>query len=332
MGTLLEDLSRPEAFAQPTGSVAVVQTHISVVFVADDFVYKVKKPVNFGFLDFTTLELRRHFCEEEVRLNRRLSPDMYLGVLPILFDGHRHRLGEGSGDTVEHCVWMRRIPQERLMRSLLAKGELERHQLAAVARVLARFATEAQTSSYIASFGELDRFRINTDENFLQTAPFIGRTIDAEQHKSILIWTDRFYAREAGLFQERVKQGRIRDCHGDLHMDHICIADKVSIFDCIEFNERFRYSDTLSDIAFLLMDLEFHGAWEHAKVLWELYAQMAGEVDVDELLVFYKVYRAFVRGKVNSFQLDDPEISDEAKAQAAQKAKRYFDLAASYIQ
>lgn len=332
MGTLIQDLSRPDAFPHPTRRVELVQSHISLVFVADQFVYKIKKPVNFGFLDFTTLELRRHFCQQEVRLNRRLSPDLYLGVIPVLFDGSRHRLGEGPGELVDHAVWMRRIPQERLMKSLLARGKLGRGHLEAVARVLARFAQEAETSDEIATFGEPERFRINTEENFLQTEPFIGRTIGAEEHMAIRLWTDRFYERHDALFRERIRHGRIRDCHGDLHMEHICLGDSVFIFDCIEFNDRFRYSDTISDIAFLLMDLEFHGAWDLARILWGLYQKLANEFGVEELLRFYKVYRAFVRGKVNGFQLNDAHISDDAKTKAAETAKRYFQLAMAYIQ
>jgi aminoglycoside phosphotransferase family enzyme len=332
VGDLIEDLLRPEALPHPTANVQLVQTHISLVFVGDEFVYKIKKPVDFGFLNFTTPELRLHFCQEEVRLNRRLSPDMYLGVLSVVFDGKSHTLRETpGGKVVDYAVWMKRIPQDRLMKSLLARGELGEAHLRELAFLLARFAAEAETSPEIAKFGEPDRFRVNTEENFAQTEPYIGRTIEPGEHLALKRWTHEFYEQREGLFMERIRQGRIRDCHGDLHMEHICFAEQLCIFDCIEFNDRFRYSDTLSDIAFLLMDLEFHGAWDMAARLWDLYGEMAGERNVQELLKFYKVYRAFVRGKVNGFRLEDPHIPEQQKAEAAQEARRYFKLAMSYI-
>lgn len=332
MGTLIEDLLKPQALPHPAGRVELVQTHISLVFVADEFVYKIKKPVDFGFLNFTTPELRLHFCQEEVRLNRRLSPDMYLGVLNVVFDGENYSLRETSGgDVVDYAVWMKRIPQDRLMKALLAKGELAEAHLRELASLLARFARKAETSPEIARFGEPDRFRVNTDENFAQTEAYIGRTIEPQEHLDLKRWTNEFYEKREELFRERIRQGHIRDCHGDLHMEHICFAEPLCVFDCIEFNDRFRYSDTLSDIAFLLMDLEFHGAWDVAARLWDLYREMAGEGDVQELLRFYKVYRAFVRGKVNGFRLEDPVIPQEEKAEAAREARRYFQLAMYYI-
>lgn len=332
MGNLIEDLLKPQALPHPTRKVELVQTHISLVFLGDEFVYKIKKPVDFGFLNFTTPELRLHFCQEEVRLNRRLSPDMYLGVLTVVFDGKSHSLKDApSGEVVDYAVWMKRIPQDRLMKALLARGELGEPHLRELASLLARFAKEAETSPEITRFGEPESFKVNTDENFAQTEAYIGRTIEPEEHLALKRWTNEFYEQRQELFMERIRQGRIRDCHGDLHMEHICFAKQVSVFDCIEFNERFRYSDTLSDIAFLLMDLEFHGAWDVAAQLWDLYGEMAGEGDVQELLRFYKVYRAFVRGKVNGFRLEDPHIPGQEKAEAAQQARRYFKLAMSYI-
>ncbi|MEJ5377579.1 MAG: hypothetical protein WHX93_13470 [bacterium] len=332
MGSLIEDLMNPEAFPHPTREVELIQTHISLVFVGDEFVYKVKKPVDFGFLDFTTLEHRLHFCQEEVRLNRRLSPDMYLGVLTVVFDGKAHTLKHNpAAQVVDYAVWMKRIPQHRLMKSLLARGELQEEHLKELSCVLARFAREAQTSAEIALFGEPERFKVNTDENFSQTEPYIGRTIEPQEHLALRRWTNEFYEHREDLFRERIRQAHIRDCHGDLHMEHVFFGEKVSIFDCIEFNDRFRYSDTLSDIAFLLMDLEFHGAWDVARRLWDLYREMAQERDVEELLKFYKVYRAFVRGKVNGFRLEDPHIPGAQKAEARLTARKYFQLALSYI-
>ncbi|MEW6669642.1 MAG: phosphotransferase [Thermodesulfobacteriota bacterium] len=328
---MIEDLLDPMSLPDPTDTVRLVQTHISLVFVADAFVYKVKKPVDFGFLNFSTLEKREFFCRKEVELNQRLSKDIYLNVLPIFWDGRRHRLGEGNGKVVEYAVRMRRIPETLLMKSLFQRGELTQDALKRIALVLARFHEGADTSSEINSFGEPARFKVNTDENFEQTSRYVGKTLNEEDFRTLRNWTDAFYREQETLFHDRIQRRKIRDCHGDLHMEHICMTDPVSVIDCIEFNDRFRYSDTLSDIAFLLMDLEYHGGKGLAERLWGYYSAQAGEGGEERLLTFYKVYRAYVRGKVISFQLDDPQLAPQEKQEAAHKASKYFRLARSYI-
>lgn len=331
MPSMIDDLQNPGFLPDRTDTVSVVQTHISIVFIADKFVYKVKKPVNFGFLDFSTLGKRKYYCQKEVELNRRLSKDIYLDVLPIIFDGQKHILGANSGEVVEYAVKMRRIPDEKLMKSVFKRGELTEDHLKKTAGVLAVFHSNAIRTSEIDQFGEPEAFKINTDENFEQVEKYIGATIEQNEFKAIKRWTDDFYMSNSMLFFERIKAGRIRDCHGDLHMEHICFTEPLSIIDCIEFNDRFRYSDIVADIAFLLMDLEYHGGEDYSKRLWTEYKELAGETDIDSLLTFYKVYRAFVRGKVNSFQVDDDNISPEKKEEAIQTARKYFELASSYI-
>ncbi len=333
MNTLIQDLSRPGALPDKTKNVSVIQTHISIVFVADHFVYKVKKPVNFGFLDFSTLEKREYYCHQEVVLNRRLSKDLYLGVLPVHFDGRSYSLAQAKGDVADYAVKMKRIPEERLMDHVFERGELKEQSLTDIAGVLARFHSTAETSPEIAEYGRPDQFKVNTDENFEQVDKYQGVTIKKQEFKALRKWTEVFYDRFDSLFYQRISQGRVRDCHGDLHMEHICLTPDLPIFDCIEFNERFRYSDTIADIAFLLMDLEYHGGYGEAQTLWKAYKSLAKEEEeeIDNLLTFYKVYRAFVRGKVNSFQLDDKTIGPEEKRKAIETAARYFKLAYSYI-
>jgi len=330
--TMIEDLMDPACFPDPTRRINLVQTHISFVFIGDSHVYKIKKPVDFGFLDFSTLEKRRYYCEQEVKLNKRLSRDIYLGVLPVVLDGGRHRIGEMPGRAVEWAVRMRRIPEESLMKSLFHKGALTERHLEETADLLSGFHANAERSADIDHFGRWETFKVNTDENFAQTREFVGRTISPEHHELIKGWTEAFYSENAALFEERIRQGRIRDCHGDLHMEHICFLNPAAAIDCIEFNDRFRYSDTLADIAFLLMDLEFQGGADQARALWDLYARRAGERQMDRLLTFYKVYRAYVRGKVIGFQLNDPNITDQGKAEARGAAGSYFRLAVSTIE
>ncbi len=333
MGNMLEDLLNPENLPDTTSSVTLVQTHISLVFVADHFVYKVKKPVNFGFLDFTTLEKRHYYCQREVELNRRLAEDLYIGVLPVREVDGRHTLGKGEGRVVDYAVKMKRIPEESLMKNLFEKGRLSNQHLTLLAQKLARFHQTAERNPEIDKFGLPEVFKVNTDENFQQVEKYVGQTIDRDVFNALSYWTEGFYSRNSELFHDRIKGGRIRDCHGDLHMEHISFyGEGVAIFDCIEFNDRFRYSDTIADTAFLLMDLEYYGGGEFSRLLWQTYAELSREGPESlPLLTFYKVYRAFVRGKVISFQLDDPAISEEEKKKAAARASSYFQLAYSYL-
>ena len=331
MPSIIEDLRNPDSLPDKTEKVSVVQTHISIVFLADKFVYKVKKPVNFGFLDFSTHERRKYYCHQELGLNRRLSKDIYIDVLPVFFDGKKYTMHGGNGKPVDYAVKMRRVPDEKLMKSLFVKGKLTNNYLKRIAEVLARFHLTALRDTEIDKFGEPEMFKVNTDENFEQVEKYIGVSIDDDSFNMLKKWTQDFYKENEGLFLQRIKAGRIRDCHGDLHMEHICLTEPVSIIDCIEFNDRFRYSDTVADIAFLLMDLEYHSGRDESITLWNYYKELAGETEVDNLLVFYKIYRAFVRGKVNSFQMDDEAIVPEKKSEAVQTARQYFNLACSYV-
>ena len=329
--SIIHDLQDPDSLPDPSEKVNVVQTHISIVFVADEYVYKVKKPVNFGFLDFSTLEKRLNFCRREIELNRRLSRDIYLDVLPVFFDGKKYKINTGPGEIVEYAVKMRRVPEGRLMKSMFNAGILSNEHLDSVARVLAEFHSNAHRSHEIDEFGEPERFKINTDENFHQVEKYIGKTIPDKLFHGLKTWTDNFYKSNHSLFLQRISEGKVRDCHGDLRMEHVCLTDNISIIDCIEFNDRFRYGDALADIAFLLMDLDFHEGEKLSLDLWEKYRGITGEEDIEGLLIFYKVYRAFVRGKVISFQIDDKSISDKKKEEAVKTAGKYFDLAFSYI-
>lgn len=330
MTDLITDLKDPVSYPFTPEKVEVVQTHISIVFIADETVYKVKKPVDFGFLNFSDLEKRHFYCKQELMLNRRLAKGIYLDVVPISLDHGRHTL-EGRGEPVEYAVKMKRIPEERLMKSLFDNGGLSHSDLDKVAETLAGFHENALRSPQIDQFGRAENFRVNTDENFEQVRKYIDMSIRNDDFHALNKWTADFYRGKREIFSRRIDRGKIRDCHGDLHMEHICFTDDLAIIDCIEFNDRFRYSDTIADIAFLLMDLEFHGGVELSDYLWKQYCRHTGDVGVEDLLVFYKVYRAFVRGKVNSFQLDDDRIGEKEKAAAAQRAHRYFRLARSYI-
>jgi aminoglycoside phosphotransferase family enzyme len=203
--------------------------------------------------------------------------------------------------------------------------------VARVAEKLAAFHKKAETNQEIAAFGGLDVIRQNCDENFAQTEKYIGLTIFRAKYERIKGYTDGFIEGHAGLFEKRVKEDRIRDCHGDLHAAHVCFTDDICIYDCIEFNDRFRYCDVASEIAFLAMDLDHYQQAGLSRHLVDTYVGLSHDEELLKLLNFYKCYRAYVRGKVESFKLDDPLISQSEKAKALESARSYFQLAGSYV-
>jgi aminoglycoside phosphotransferase family enzyme len=327
---MIDDLAKSSAYPEKSKTITFVQTHISNVFIGDEFVYKIKKPVDFGFLNFSTLELRKQYCEKEVELNSRFSEGVYLGVVPVTFDGTNHTLG-GSGEIVEYAVKMKRLDDSVLMKSRFAEGSITNDDIDRIAKAISGFQKNAPRTNEIDDFGKSKVMKFTTDENFSQTEGFIGDSITKEQFDTIKGWTNEFYQNNEELFVRRIKDGKIRDCHGDLHMEHVCLTNPIIIIDCIEFNERFRFIDIASDISFLLMDLEFNEGFELAEQLSQSYIKFSGEEDITDLIRFYKTYRAYVRGKVNSLILNDPNVPEDKKETNRKIAQKYFALAYSYI-
>jgi len=329
---LVQALLDPKAYPEtlPQG-IELVQTQMSFVFLTDDYVYKVKKPVNLGYLDYTSLDRRRFYCHREVELNRRLCPDTYLGVVPITRD-KGDTFVEGQGEVIEYAVKMRRLPQEAMMDVLLANNQVSPQMVTSLAQKLVEFHQRAETNVNISAFGDLDAITKNTEENFTQTVEYIGRTISQAKYRHIKDYTDSFIEKNTPLFHKRITDGRIRDCHGDLHAAHICFTNGICIYDCIEFNDRFRYCDVASEVAFLAMDLDHYGRADLSQSFVNAYVAQSRDEELLRLLNFYKCYRAYVRGKVESFKLDDPYIPEEEKARVLAVAKSYFDLAQSYVE
>jgi len=333
MPSIVEDLKKTYAFPGKNNKISFIQTHISNVFIGDRFVYKIKKPVNFGFLDFSTLEKRKYYCEREVELNNRFSKGVYIGVYPVTFDGNKHYI-DGKGKVVDFAVKMKRLNDKDLLKSRFKQKKVNNLNIENIAKAIADFHNNSERSKEIDKFGKISVVKFNTDENFQQTKKFINNSITKNQFFGLKEWTDEFYKNNPNLFSTRIINGKIRDCHGDLHMEHIVLTDPIIIFDCIEFNNRFRYSDIISDISFLLMDLEFNDGKKLADRLlnkYLIYTQQKNENKINDLIKFYKIYRAYVRGKVTSFILDDKNISENKKDNARKIAQRYFSLAHSYI-
>jgi len=329
LARIVERLSNPAFYAEPTSSVEVIQTHISYIFLTDTLAYKVKKPVDFGFLDYTTLEKRRQMCEREVALNSRLCPDVYLGVVELRERGGELSIG-GAGETVEVAVKMCRLPRDRMLRHVLARGEGNDALFERIAVTLAEFHRRTPAPPAGGAMSGLERPRFNCDENFAQTEKYVGALVPRRAFEFIRNSTDLFFRRKAALFARRVAERRIVDGHGDLHLDSICATDPVRIFDCIEFNERFRIQDAAEEVGFLAMDLEFHGYLPFARTFVDAYVAASGDAELVELLAFYKTYRAYVRAKINSFASDDPHIPVAARDAARATASHYYELAANY--
>jgi len=326
---LVKALLEPKAYPEAPQRIELVQTQMSFVFLTDEYTYKVKKPVNLGFLDYTTLEKRCFYCQKEVELNRRLCPEAYLGVVPITRD-RNNIFVEGRGEIIEYAVKMRRLPQEAMMDVLLVKNQVSPEMLTAVAQKLAEFHQRAETNANISAFGNIKVITKNTEENFSQTEKYIGKTISPDMCQHIKTYNEGFIKTNTSLFNKRVADGRIRDCHGDLHAAHICFASDICIYDCIEFNDRFRYCDVASEVAFLAMDLDHYGQADLSRSFVNAYIDRCQDEELRKLLNFYKCYRAYVRGKVESFKLDDPYIAPDEKRQALEMASSYFDLAHAY--
>jgi aminoglycoside phosphotransferase family enzyme/predicted kinase len=322
-------LSNPAAHGGVCSEVRVIQTHISWVFLTGKYAYKIKKPVDFGFLDYTTLEKRGFYCSEEIRLNKRLAPEVYIDVVPITRGASGLALG-GEGGVVEYAVRMNELPQASMMREMLGRREVRYSHMEDLARTVASFHDQAETGEGISVHGAVETVRFNWIENFDQTRAARGGVFPDGESGTLKRTIGRFLDEKAGLIAARVEEQRVRQCHGDLHSGNIFITDKPHIFDCIEFNPRFSCCDTVSEVAFLVMDLDFLGFRALGQHFLEKYMEHSGDGGLLELLDFYRSYRAYVRAKVTSFKLADPGIGQDEKAAAAKTAREYFDLSCLY--
>ncbi len=323
MGTLKADL-------QATG-LELIETHISWVFLGPRDVFKVKRPVDLGFLDFTTLDARRAACDAEVRLNRRLAADVYLGVVPITRDAKGMHAFGGAGEVVDYAVRMRRLRLDRRADQLLGVGSLGPADIDRLAEHIARFHAEARCDVETSRHGTVDRIRENVRENFSQTRDSIGDYLTTAQAREIETW-QLSVLRDEPRFAARIEGGRVRDGHGDLRLEHVYFEEdgSIAIIDCIEFNDRFRFGDVCADIAFLSMDLAWQGRVELAERFLASYARISNDYELYSVVNFYESYRAFVRGKVATLLAEDAEASVDARERARQEARRYFMLSLAF--
>ena len=328
--TIVEGLLDPAAYPHFVDEVTHLQTHISSILLTGDRAYKLKKPVDFGFLNFSTLELREMNCRREVELNSRLAPDVYLGVEPVRFGGERLFIGDGEGEIVDWVVVMKQLDNDHLGVGALERGELTGDKLDDLVETLVPFYRNARRGPDVEAFGEIDAIKFNTEENFAQTDNYIGKLISRDRFEYIQNWTNRFFVEHKDLFEHRVDEGRIRECHGDLHLDNIFFCDPPVVFDCIEFNDRLACGDVAMDIGFLAMDLDARGRPDLSQHFVARFVEASGDCNLYELLNFYKTYRAYVRAKVAAFTSEDPDLNHAEQRRNRNAARRSFGLAYRY--
>lgn len=326
---IVEGLTSVEAFPFEADGVEVVQTAISSVLLAGEYAYKLKKPVRFDFVDFSTLEKRHYFCDRELRLNKRLAPGIYLEVVPIVSEAGKLRL-EGRGEPVEYAVKMRRLPQDRMMNVLLQEEHVEPSAVDSIASEVAAFHARAESGPEITCRCEPDSLKAELEEDLGQVQAFAGGSVAPEVLADIAKFMRSWIADHAALLSERVARMRIRDCHGDMHSGNICLPDSVEIFDCIEFNDDFRYIDVAREVAFLAMDLDSFDESALSGRYVDAYVELSGDATLPELLDFYKAWLAVIRGKVYSIPAEDESISVKERKHSVYRARRYFELAHRY--
>jgi len=330
---LISAMRRPEFYPDHPAQIDFKQTHMSWVFLAGGEVYKVKKPVNYAFADATTLESRYFLCREEVRLNRRLAPGTYLGVVPIVDRGTRLALADYAEmqdpNVREYAVRMRRLPDDRMLDHLLRIGEVRPRAIGKIAHRLAGFHRAASIANGVR-YGSAAAISRTVLENLDECRPAIETTVGDRGFDPIRDYLSRFIAAHRELLDLRARQGRVCEGHGDLRCEHVCLTEEIDIFDCVEFNEQLRYGDVASDLAFLAMDLDAFGAPHLADELIRAYSKESNDRALATLITFYKCHRACIRGKVDYLKSLKPEVPPEERERARERARAKFSLAARY--
>lgn len=325
---LLEHLHDPAAYPEGPREVRVLQTHISIVCLAGDRVYKLKKPLQLPFLDFSTPALREHFCREELHLNQRLCPDVYLDVVPLWLHEHRYGFAQ-RGRVVDHAVLMRRLPQERMLDELLAAGAVDTGHIEAIARTLLPFHRRNGIRPAPGEPGRPERLAEFMTANFRETGRFAGTVFDPDLHRALAHRTQEDLAALQPRLLARIAAGRVVHGHGDLHARNICMTDPPAIYDCVEFDAELRCGDVAVENAFLVMDLAYRGHRELAGAFVRAYCEASGDDEQPALLPPLFRYRAMVRAKVAALATEDPGIGAQDRKAAAASAQRHLALAAA---
>ena len=349
---LRDALRDPAVYPHAPDSVEIIQTHISLVALVPPRVYKIKKPIELGFLDFRTLADRRHFCEREVRLNRRLCENVYEGVVPIVETDDGLRIDpedaafsasngessplvasppDGDDSVVEWAVRMRYMEPAQFLDRRIAADRVPPDAVSRVVDALCSFYTEQEPSPDVAEAGWIENVRVSFDENFDQTEDLVGEALSRPAFDALRFYVDRFFDAHARLFHRRRAGGHFVDGHGDLRLEHVHLTDeRVCIYDCIEFNERFRQIDVANDVAFLAMDFDAHDRRDLARTFVRRMSDRLNDPDLPSLVPFYKSYRAYVRGKVQNMRAADADVPPAERSESQARARTHYQDALRY--
>jgi len=329
-GALVDRLRNPACFPHPVRGVELLETHISWVLLTGEYAYKLKKPLDLGFLDFSTLAARAAACAEELRLNRRTAPQLYLEVVPITGTAAEPRVG-GAGTPIDYAVKMREFPQEALLDRVAARGELGVGLMDELAAAIARFHSSVERAAPGTAFGSPDEVIAPARQNFAQLRPLVGDPAGRAALGRLAAWTEREFAGRGEAFAARRRDGFVRECHGDLHLGNLIALDGAPVpFDCIEFNPSFRWIDVMSEVAFLVMDLADHGLAGHAWRFLDAYLAATGDYAGLAVLRFYLVYRAMVRAKIAALRAHQLPAGTPERGGVERESRAYLGLAEAF--
>ncbi|UCE90260.1 MAG: AAA family ATPase [Pseudomonadota bacterium] len=327
---LIDALRNPALYDDSPACVTVVETHISWVLLTGNYAYKIKKPLDLGFLDFSTLELRHRYCEQELRLNRRLAPELYLEVVSITGSVTAPRVG-GAGTPIEYAVKMREFPQSAQLDRVLQRDELTGEHIDQLAIQIAAFHQRIDSAGPDSLQGTANNVREPVDENFAQIESRLKDTTDRAELNCLRVWSEAEFDRQRATFEARKAAGFVRECHGDMHLANMALIDEqVLIFDCIEFNENLRWNDVMSEVAFLVMDLDDRAHPELASRFLNDYLEITGDYAGLAVLRYYLVYRALVRAKVDCIRACQPDVDAEQRHKILDDYRGYIRLALRY--
>ncbi len=329
---LIQAMLEPGFYDHAVINCQLIETHISWVILTGDYVYKIKKPVNLGFVDFSTLEKRKFYCEEELRLNRRLAPDIYLDVIPLSGSAESPELF-GTEKIFEYAVKMQQFSHDMQLDRVLARNELQPAMIDSFANLIAQFHQHVEIADSTSDFGNPAKIYQPVKENFIQIRQHINDKAIINLLSKIEQWSEDAFSEIKYIFQQRKENEFIRECHGDLHLRNLAWhKNKPLAFDCLEFNENFRWIDTISEIAFLIMDLDVNNQAELAQNFLNKYLELTGDYEGCTVLRFYLVYRAMVRAKVDAIRATQKGISQQESDQANKEIVNYLQLALTYTQ
>lgn len=329
---LIQSLQRPALYDHPIEQFEVLQTHISWVVLTGPYAYKIKKPLDLGFLNFSTLEKRRFYCELELQLNKRFAPQIYVEVVPITGSEEFPTL-RGKGEIIDYAVKMVQFPQEARLDHVLERGELKPEHINDLASHMAAFHGKISISGAEKPYGTTERLFLPVKENFRQIGMLVSDPSDLDQLGHLKAWSEKGHKRLTDAFKKRKEEGFIRECHGDAHLANmILFENEVMLFDCIEFNENLRWIDVMNEIAFTVMDLDDRKEPELKNLFLNRYLEITGDYEGLKVLHFYQVYRALVRAKVACIRLSQKGLSDKEKGEVENQYRQYFKLAQSYTE